>query len=48
MYYGLDIPTMGVYANPYLLADLAADAEHAGWDGFFLWNVFGTHIRHGG
>ena len=40
MFYGLDIPTTGDYANPAVLADLAADAEQAGWDGFFLWDVF--------
>lgn len=39
MLYGLDIPTAGAYASPQTLADLAADAEAAGWDGFFLWDV---------
>jgi alkanesulfonate monooxygenase SsuD/methylene tetrahydromethanopterin reductase-like flavin-dependent oxidoreductase (luciferase family) len=29
-------------ADPRLLADLARDAEAAGWDGFFLWD----HIRY--
>ncbi len=39
MKYGLDIPTAGTYANPRKLADLAAEAEEAGWDGFFIWDV---------
>ena len=39
MRYGLDIPTAGEYADPLTLADLAVEAEEAGWDGFFLWDV---------
>ncbi len=39
MKYGLDIPTAGTYADPHKLADLAAEAEEAGWDGFFLWDI---------
>lgn len=39
MLYGLDIPTAGAYASPQTLADLAADAEAARWDGFFLWDI---------
>ena len=27
------------YSNPSLLADLAEEAEQAGWDGYFLWDV---------
>jgi hypothetical protein len=30
MHYGLDIPTMGDYADSTVLADLAAEAEDAG------------------
>jgi alkanesulfonate monooxygenase SsuD/methylene tetrahydromethanopterin reductase-like flavin-dependent oxidoreductase (luciferase family) len=37
--YGLDVSTAGKYADPRLLAEMAFDAEQAGWDGFFLWNV---------
>ena len=40
MKYGLDVPTTGEYANPRLLAELAVEAEEAGWDGFFIWDVF--------
>jgi alkanesulfonate monooxygenase SsuD/methylene tetrahydromethanopterin reductase-like flavin-dependent oxidoreductase (luciferase family) len=39
MRFGLDIPTTGDYADPRILADLAADAEDAGWDGFFVWDI---------
>jgi alkanesulfonate monooxygenase SsuD/methylene tetrahydromethanopterin reductase-like flavin-dependent oxidoreductase (luciferase family) len=40
MKYGLDIPAVGAYADARVLADLAAEAEQAGWDGFFVWDVF--------
>jgi alkanesulfonate monooxygenase SsuD/methylene tetrahydromethanopterin reductase-like flavin-dependent oxidoreductase (luciferase family) len=39
MQFGLDVPTTGEYAHPRILADLAAEAEDAGWDGFFVWDV---------
>ena len=42
MKFGLDVPTTGAYADPRVLAELAADAETAGWDGFFVWDVLGT------
>ncbi len=38
MKYGLDIPTTGEYADSRKLADLAHEAEEAGWDGFFMWD----------
>jgi len=38
--YGLDVPTTREYADARKLADLAAEAERAGWDGFFLWDVW--------
>lgn len=41
MQFGLDVPTTAEYANPLILAQLAADAEIAGWDGFFVWDVLG-------
>jgi alkanesulfonate monooxygenase SsuD/methylene tetrahydromethanopterin reductase-like flavin-dependent oxidoreductase (luciferase family) len=34
--YGLDVSITGAYAHANLLADLAALAEEAGWDGFFV------------
>lgn len=39
MRFGLDVPTTGEYADARLLAQLAAEAEDAGWDGFFVWDV---------
>lgn len=39
MQFGLDVPTTEAYADPRVLADLAALAERAGWDGFFIWDV---------
>ncbi|MDG4820598.1 LLM class flavin-dependent oxidoreductase [Asanoa sp. WMMD1127] len=36
MRFGLDVPVNGPYADPRLLAEMAAEAEAAGWDGFFL------------
>jgi alkanesulfonate monooxygenase SsuD/methylene tetrahydromethanopterin reductase-like flavin-dependent oxidoreductase (luciferase family) len=38
MFYGLEIPHFGPYADPRILAELAEEAEAAGWDGFFLWD----------
>ena len=31
-------PTFGEFADPAVLASLAAEAEEAGWDGFFVWD----------
>ena len=39
MKFGLDVPTTGEYADARILAQLAVDAEAAGWDGFFVWDV---------
>ena len=38
MFYGIYTPNFGAETTPRLLADLAAEAEEAGWDGFFLWD----------
>jgi alkanesulfonate monooxygenase SsuD/methylene tetrahydromethanopterin reductase-like flavin-dependent oxidoreductase (luciferase family) len=38
MRFGLHLPNFGPFGDPRLLADLAAQAESAGWDGFFLWD----------
>ncbi|HET7088898.1 MAG TPA: LLM class flavin-dependent oxidoreductase [Anaerolineae bacterium] len=43
MKFGLDVATAGDYADPRKLADLAAEAEQAGWDGFFVWDVVFAH-----
>jgi alkanesulfonate monooxygenase SsuD/methylene tetrahydromethanopterin reductase-like flavin-dependent oxidoreductase (luciferase family) len=39
MLFGLDVPTTAAYADSRVLAQLALDAETAGWDGFFVWDV---------
>ena len=39
MKFGLDVPTTGAYADVRALALLAVEAEAAGWDGFFVWDV---------
>ena len=33
MQFGVTLPNLGVRADPRTLAELAADAERAGWDG---------------
>jgi alkanesulfonate monooxygenase SsuD/methylene tetrahydromethanopterin reductase-like flavin-dependent oxidoreductase (luciferase family) len=38
MFYGIYTPNFGAETTPRLLAGLAAEAEEAGWDGFFLWD----------
>jgi probable F420-dependent oxidoreductase len=42
MYYGIDVPTSGEYADVRLLAQLAREAEEAGWDGFFVYDSIAT------
>lgn len=43
MRFGIGVPNAGPYGDARVLADLAWDAEAAGWDGFFVWDhiVFG-------
>ena len=43
MRFALDFPNSGEYSDPQLLADLACEAEDAGWDGCFVWD----HIQLG-
>lgn len=38
MHYGVYLPNFGPYGDARVLAELAADAENAGWDGFFIWD----------
>ncbi len=42
MRFALDLTIFGDLADPTLLADLAVEAEDAGWDGFFLWDHVAT------
>lgn len=39
MRFGLDVATSGAWSDVRVLAALAADAEAAGWDGFFVWDI---------
>jgi alkanesulfonate monooxygenase SsuD/methylene tetrahydromethanopterin reductase-like flavin-dependent oxidoreductase (luciferase family) len=39
MKFGLDVGTAGSFCDVRLLAGLAAEAETAGWDGIFLWDI---------
>ena len=36
--YAVFLPNFGPYGNARTLANLARDAETAGWDGFFIWD----------
>jgi probable F420-dependent oxidoreductase len=38
MKYGLYIPPFGEYADARVVAELAYEAEEAGWDGLFIWD----------
>jgi alkanesulfonate monooxygenase SsuD/methylene tetrahydromethanopterin reductase-like flavin-dependent oxidoreductase (luciferase family) len=42
MYFAIDTPNFGDYGEPRLVAELAQEAEEAGWDGFFLWDHIGA------
>ncbi|MBN1963765.1 MAG: LLM class flavin-dependent oxidoreductase [Anaerolineae bacterium] len=44
MRFGLYLPNLGPYADARTLANLARDAEHAGWDGFFIWDHIAREI----
>lgn len=35
---GLSVPNFGEFFDPRVVADLAREAEQAGWDGFFTWD----------
>jgi alkanesulfonate monooxygenase SsuD/methylene tetrahydromethanopterin reductase-like flavin-dependent oxidoreductase (luciferase family) len=44
MKFGIDIPNFGGdYANVRLIAEVAHEAEEAGWDGFFVWDHIGAN-----
>jgi alkanesulfonate monooxygenase SsuD/methylene tetrahydromethanopterin reductase-like flavin-dependent oxidoreductase (luciferase family) len=38
MRFGMNVPIFGEYADVRLLAELAAEAEGSGWDGFWVWD----------
>jgi alkanesulfonate monooxygenase SsuD/methylene tetrahydromethanopterin reductase-like flavin-dependent oxidoreductase (luciferase family) len=41
MRYGLSVCTLGEYAEPRLVVDLAVAAEEAGWEALFVWDHLG-------
>ncbi|GAA4547854.1 LLM class flavin-dependent oxidoreductase [Amycolatopsis samaneae] len=38
MHFGISVPTHGDYADARVLAEMAREAEDAGWEGFFVWD----------
>ena len=38
MRFGVHVPNFGDFHDPRAVAELAHEAEAAGWDGFFLWD----------
>jgi alkanesulfonate monooxygenase SsuD/methylene tetrahydromethanopterin reductase-like flavin-dependent oxidoreductase (luciferase family) len=40
--FSVNVPNFGDFADPRAVADLAATAEQAGWDGLFVWD----HVLH--
>ena len=44
MKYGIDAPHAGECFHPRALAELAFEAEKAGWDGFFISDSIGDSI----
>ncbi len=41
MRFAINVPNLGAFADVRALAELAREAEEAGWDGFFLWDHIG-------
>lgn len=38
MQFAINVPNFGIFGDPRLLAELAHEAEEAGWQGFFIWD----------
>jgi alkanesulfonate monooxygenase SsuD/methylene tetrahydromethanopterin reductase-like flavin-dependent oxidoreductase (luciferase family) len=36
--FAIDVPNFGEYSDPSVIAQLASEAEDAGWDGCFIWD----------
>ena len=43
--FGIDVPNFGEFSNPQTLGELAYEAEHSGWDGFFIWDHIALEMR---
>ena len=41
MQFGVYLSSVGEFSDPRLLAELASEAESAGWDGVFIWDHIG-------
>lgn len=42
MRFAINTPNFGIYGDARRMAELAHEAEEAGWDGFFLWDHIGS------
>lgn len=42
MHFAINTPNVGLFSDVRLLAQLAYEAEEAGWDGFFIWDHIGS------
>ena len=42
MHFAINTPNFALYSDVRLLAELAQEAEEAGWDGFFIWDHIGA------
>jgi alkanesulfonate monooxygenase SsuD/methylene tetrahydromethanopterin reductase-like flavin-dependent oxidoreductase (luciferase family) len=38
MHFAINVPNFGSFGHPRIMAELAQDAEAAGWDGMFIWD----------
>jgi alkanesulfonate monooxygenase SsuD/methylene tetrahydromethanopterin reductase-like flavin-dependent oxidoreductase (luciferase family) len=45
MKYAIYLPTYEPFGHPRVIADLAKDAEEAGWDGMFIWDDVAGHTK---
>src|SRR5450432_652641 len=41
MQFAINVPNFGSFSDARLMAELAHEAEEAGWDGFFIWDHIG-------
>jgi alkanesulfonate monooxygenase SsuD/methylene tetrahydromethanopterin reductase-like flavin-dependent oxidoreductase (luciferase family) len=48
MRYGVTLPAFAEWSDPRTIMQIAADAEAAGWDGFFLWDHVTWNPQWGG
>jgi alkanesulfonate monooxygenase SsuD/methylene tetrahydromethanopterin reductase-like flavin-dependent oxidoreductase (luciferase family) len=45
MQFAINTPNFGQYGDAHILAELAREAEEAGWDGFFIWDHIGAGLE---